>query len=78
VLWAWEAEPFDAGELTALEVVRAALGTSHEPGELGAALLDLLSADEVEATRARVADLLASGRFPGPNPEWPAIPWPPY
>lgn len=78
VLWAWEGEDFDDDERAALERVGVALGTSRAPGDLGPALLELLSAEEVEATRARVADLLASGRFPGPNPDWPAIPWPPY
>jgi uncharacterized repeat protein (TIGR03843 family) len=78
VLWAWEGEPFDNEELAGLARVRDALGSGAAPGPLGLALRELLSAEEIEATRARVADLLTSGRFPGPNPEWPAIPWPPY
>lgn len=78
VLWAWEGEPFDAGELAGLARVRAALGSAAAPGELAAVLGELLFIDEIEATRARIDGLLASGRFPGPNPEWPAIPWPPY
>ena len=78
VLWAWEGEPFDAGELAGLARVRDALGTAATPGALAAALADLLFVDEIEATRARVGELLVSGRFPSPNPEWPAIPWPPY
>jgi uncharacterized repeat protein (TIGR03843 family) len=78
VLWAWEGEPFDEDELAGLASARDALGTTEEPGSLGIALADLLSAVEIEATRARVADLLRTGRFPSPNPEWPAIPWPPY
>jgi hypothetical protein len=47
-------------------------------GELGAALLELLTRTEVEATRARVDRLLTSRRFPEPSPDWPAIPWPPF
>lgn len=78
VLWAWEGEPFDEGELAGLARVRDALGAPGAPGPLGTALGALLFVDEVEATRVRVAELLATGRFPGPNPEWPAIPWPPY
>jgi hypothetical protein len=77
VLWAWEAEPFDPEELAGLARVRDALGTAAAPGPLGAALADLLFIDEIEATRARVAALLASGNFPSPSPDWPAIPWPP-
>ena len=78
VLWAWEGERFDAEELAGLIRVRDALGTAAAPGELAAALGELLFIDEIDATRARIADLLASGIFPSPNPEWPAIPWPPY
>jgi len=78
VLWAWEDEPFEADEVAALARVRDALGKGAVPGPLAVALAELLSIHEVDATRARVAALLVSGRFPGPNPEWPAIPWPPY
>jgi hypothetical protein len=77
VLWAWEGEPFDEAEAAGLAGVRDALGTEGAPGPLAVALRDLLFVDEIEATRARVAELLATGVFPGPNPEWPAIPWPP-
>lgn len=78
VLWAWEGEPFDDEELAGLARVRDGLGTAAMPGNLARDLGELLFIDEVEATRARVAGLLASGVFPGPNPDWPAIPWPPY
>jgi hypothetical protein len=78
VLWAWEGEPFNADEVAGLARVRDALGSAVEPRPLAVALGELLFVDEVEATRARVAELLASGVFPSPNPEWPAIPWPPY
>jgi uncharacterized repeat protein (TIGR03843 family) len=78
VLWAWEGEPFEAEELAGLARVAATLGTGRRPGLLGLALRKLLSAREVAATRARVAALLATGIFPSPSPEWPAVPWPPY
>jgi uncharacterized repeat protein (TIGR03843 family) len=78
VLWAWEGEPFGEDEVAGLRRVAAALGTAESSGPLGTALGDLLFVDEIEATRERVAELLATGVFPGPNPEWPAIPWPPY
>ena len=38
----------------------------------------LLSRAEVRATARRADALLASGRFPYPSPDWPAIPWPPF
>lgn len=78
VLWAWEAEPFDAEELAGLARVRDALGTAAAPGPLAAALAGLLFVDEIEATRRRASELLAGRRFPSPSPDWPAIPWPPY
>jgi len=78
VLWAWEGESFDPEELEGLGRVHDGLGTGSKPGRLAVALAELLSLDEIEATRARVAALLDAGRFPGPNPDWPAIPWPPY
>jgi uncharacterized repeat protein (TIGR03843 family) len=78
VLWAWEGEPFDAEELAGLARVRDALGAAPDEPPLARPLAELLSAPEIDATRARVADLLATGRFPSPSPDWPAIPWPPY
>ena len=78
VLWAWAGDPFDAEEVTGIRRVVSALGTATAPGPLAGALRELLAAPEVDATRARVVELLASRRFPSPNPDWPAIPWPPY
>jgi hypothetical protein len=73
LLWAWEGEPFEADEIEGLRRVQAALD-----GALGEALRELLFEPEIEAIRERVKALLASGVFPGPNPDWPAIPWPPF
>ncbi len=73
LLWHWEGEPFDPAEMRVLRSVRAALD-----GDLGASLRELLYGPEVDATVARVEALLAAGVFPSPNPEWPAIPWPPF
>ena len=78
VLWAWEGEPFDGEDAAGLARVADALGTARAPGALALALGAYLAAREIAATRARVAELLATGVFPSPNPEWPAIPWPPY
>ena len=78
VLWAWEGEPFDDEERAGLNRLVTGLGSEASPGPLAASLRELLAGPEVDATRARTLDLLASGRFPGPSPDWPAIPWPPY
>ena len=78
VLWAWEGEPFDVEEAAGLARVAAALGTARAPGPLATALAEHLAVREIGATRQRVAELLAAGVFPSPNPDWPAIPWPPY
>ena len=77
VLWAWEGEPFDVEEAAGLTRVRDLLGSAAAPGPLATALLELLAAPEVEATRARIDALLATSVFPSPSPDWPAIPWPP-
>jgi uncharacterized repeat protein (TIGR03843 family) len=75
ILWAWEGEPFEVEERAAL----AALAATLRPrGVLDRSLRGLLASREVVATRRRVEALLADGVFPGPNPEWPAIPWPPF
>jgi uncharacterized repeat protein (TIGR03843 family) len=73
LLWAWEGEPFAPEELAVLQRIREALGAA-----LGADLRELLHGREVNATLARVDDLLATEVFPGPNPDWPAVPWPPF
>jgi uncharacterized repeat protein (TIGR03843 family) len=78
VLWAWEGEPFDDEEAAGLARVAAALGSPRSPGPLATALAEHLSAREIQATRVRVRELLTAGVFPSPNPDWPAIPWPPY
>jgi len=73
VLWAWRGSRFRPDELAVIGRLRAALD-----GRLGRSLAALLDPLEVAATRVRLDDLLASGRFPQPDPERPAIPWPPY
>lgn len=75
VLWAWEGEPFDGEEQAALRSLAEALRAG---GPLERTLRRLLAAPEVTATRRRVEALLAEAVFPGPNPDWPAIPWPPF
>ena len=45
---------------------------------LGDELRGLIAPEEVEATIRRVRRLLVRGTFPQPDPDWPAIPWPPF
>ncbi|MFF8943938.1 SCO1664 family protein [Streptomyces sp. NPDC014864] len=74
LLWGWAGEPLPSESVGVLEGLRDALG---EGGALALRLAPLITPAEVDATRARVEALLASGRHPEPNGEWPAIPWPP-
>jgi hypothetical protein len=46
--------------------------------DLAKQLEPLLTKAEIEATLMRVERLLSEGRFPLPNPDWPAIPWPAF
>jgi hypothetical protein len=73
VLWGWRGKPLAREELDTLEALRAALAA-----ETGDALRELLTRDEVRATVRRTERLLRTKRFPQPDPERPAIPWPPY
>jgi hypothetical protein len=73
VLWGWRGQPMDDDELDGIRAVQAALA-----GDLGATLRELLARSEVRATTRRVEGLLATGRFPYPSPDWPAVPWPPF
>jgi uncharacterized repeat protein (TIGR03843 family) len=73
VLWGWRGTPFAADEIEGLERIRAGLDA-----DLGETLAGLLSRHEVRATARRTDALLATGRFPYPSPDWPAVPWPPF
>ncbi|MFE9094715.1 SCO1664 family protein [Streptomyces sp. NPDC007264] len=74
LLWGWAGEPLTREAIEALGVLRAGLRAG---GALAGRLAELITLAEVEATRARVEALLASGKHPEPGGEWPAIPWPP-
>ncbi|MFB7333268.1 SCO1664 family protein [Streptomyces adustus] len=74
LLWGWAGEPL-TGE--AVEVLKGLRGALEPDGALTVRLAELLTAAEVDATRARVDALLRSGTHPEPSGEWPAIPWPP-
>ncbi|WP_406448525.1 SCO1664 family protein [Streptomyces sp. NBC_00876] len=74
LLWGWAGEPLPAEAVEVLDRLAAEL----EPGAaLVTRLAELITAAEIEALRARVAGLRATGRHREPSGEWPAIPWPP-
>ena len=73
VLWQWADEPFTSQEIALLKKAQSSLS-----GELGQLLIPLLTEQEIAQTMRRVADLLSSGTFPLPNPDWPAVPWPAF
>ncbi|MFK4147786.1 SCO1664 family protein [Streptomyces sp. NPDC004065] len=74
LLWGWAGEPLPPEATGVLKGLRDSLG---ERGTLAARLAGLITPAEIEATRARVDALLASGTHPEPGGKWPAIPWPP-
>lgn len=74
LLWGWAGEPLTQEAADVLEDLRKGLA---EGGPLTARLEPLITGAEIDATRARVGALLASGTHPEPSGEWPAIPWPP-
>ena len=73
VLWQWAGDPFTLQELELLELAR-----SQVNGNLGELLSPLLTELEIVQIERRVSDLLNSGTFPLPNPDWPAVPWPAF
>lgn len=74
LLWGWAGEPLPTEAVGVLESLRDGL-VGGAP--LGLRLGKLITGAEVDALRARVEALLASGKHPVPGGEWPAIPWPP-
>jgi hypothetical protein len=73
VLWQWADDVFTDAEIELLEYAQKGLAA-----ELGQSLAPLLTPEEIAATEKRVSSLLNSRRFPLPNPDWPAVPWPAF
>jgi len=73
VLWQWAGETFTVDELLILENAK-----SEMAGGLGQKLSPLLTDVEIAETIRRISELLDSGTFPLPNPDWPAVPWPAF
>ncbi len=74
LLWGWAGEPLTGEALAVLDGLREAL---KDGGTLATRLGALIAPARLDATRARVASLIESGKHPEPGGEWPAIPWPP-
>jgi hypothetical protein len=73
VLWGWRGDPISASERRVLERLDRAID-----GGLGETLAEFLAPAEIAATRERLSVLLRTGCLPQPDPDRPAIPWPPY
>lgn len=69
VLWQFSGEQFNLEEIELLNKVKKL--------DLYSTFADLLTTAEISALDQRVSDLLATGSFPFPSDQWPAIPWPP-
>ncbi|MFN2518573.1 MAG: SCO1664 family protein [Jatrophihabitantaceae bacterium] len=72
VLWQWAGNRLPAEIVADLEALRRQLDVA-----LGERLHELLTTREVRRTVRRVDGLLATGRHPEPNDDWPPVPWPP-
>lgn len=69
VLWQWRGQPIPDPFLNDLVRLRQE--------NLEHLFEDLLAAEEIAALRRRLERLISERLFPQPNPEWPAVPWPP-
>jgi hypothetical protein len=73
VLWQWAGEELNSGEISRLNQLLVNLDSAD-----GEVFKSLLTADEINALRTRVQELIKTGTFPMPSPDWPAIPWPAF
>jgi uncharacterized repeat protein (TIGR03843 family) len=73
VLWQWADDSFTHSEMELLRNAEKMLR-----GDLSHHLKPFITPSEIDATLMRVERLLSEGKFPLPNPDWPAIPWPAF
>jgi hypothetical protein len=73
VLWQWAGTQFTNEEKALLNQARKLF--TGEKSEIIAGLID---EDEIDATVSRIDRALSEQSFPIPNPDWPAVPWPPF
>ena len=73
VLWQWAGNSLLDEEIDSLSsLVEEIKGNSKDQ------FLELITVKEYKALIQRIQDLLRTKKFPLPNPEWPAIPWPAF
>jgi hypothetical protein len=73
VLWQWAGEKFTDAETDLLHRAREIFLLSKRE-----IIESLIEAEEIKATIARIDRAMVAGSFPQPNPDWPAVPWPPF
>ena len=73
VLWQWAGQSFSNAEIDLLNTAREIFLVSKR--EIIEGLIEI---EEIQATIARIDRALIAGSFPQPNPDWPAVPWPPF
>ena len=71
VLWQWAGQPLNTEEIEQLSSLRTSILSNVE-------ITELINKEEVSALIARIDRLIETSAFPLPNPEWPAVPWPPF
>lgn len=71
VLWQWAGTALSSAEITQLRDLLVQVNENEE-------LKELINLEEMEALQERIERLIATSTFPVPNPEWPAVPWPPF
>ena len=71
VLWQYAGQELVRDEASKLESLKLSIS-----GDIGAALGELITKDEIDSLLERI-DMLISDGFPYPSEQWPAVPWPP-
>jgi uncharacterized repeat protein (TIGR03843 family) len=73
VLWQWAGDDLSSNELSLLKKAQHAFSN-----DLAMKLEPYLTTEEIEMCLVRINRLIAVGKFPEPNPNWPAVPWPAF
>lgn len=73
VLWQWAGDELSESEILTLKKLLQDID-----GDQLTELKSLITVDEMSALTSRISRLIATRKFPEPNPEWPHIPWPPF
>jgi len=71
VLWQWAGTDLSSAEINQLRELLIQVNENSE-------LKQLINQEEMKALHNRIERLIATSTFPVPNPEWPAVPWPPF